>query len=41
LKTFAFTAGDYVKTAKILGVKEKDLRQKLMTYLKEPVAATS
>ena len=41
LKTFAFTSGDYVKTAKILGVKEKDLRQKLMTYLKEPVAATS
>ena len=40
LKTFAFTSGDYVKTAKILGVKEKDLRQKLMTYLKEPVAAT-
>ena len=40
LKTFAFTAGDYVKTAKILGVKEKDLRQKLMTYLNEPVAAT-
>jgi DNA-binding NtrC family response regulator len=41
LKTFAFTSGDYVKTAKILGVKEKDLRQKLMTYLKEPVAATT
>ena len=41
LKTFAFTAGDYEKTAKILGVKEKDLRQKLVTFLKEPVAATS
>ncbi|HEX6065491.1 MAG TPA: sigma-54 dependent transcriptional regulator [Longimicrobiales bacterium] len=41
LKTFAFTAGDYEKTAKILGVKEKDLRQKLSTFLQEPVAATS
>jgi DNA-binding NtrC family response regulator len=41
LKTFAFTSGDYVKTAKILGVKEKDLRQKLSTFLQEPVAATS
>jgi DNA-binding NtrC family response regulator len=41
LKTFAFTAGDYVKTAKILGVKEKDLRQKLSTFLQEPVAASS
>jgi DNA-binding NtrC family response regulator len=41
LKTFAFTAGDYEKTAKILGVKEKDLRLKLMTFLNEPVAATS
>ncbi len=41
LKTFAFTSGDYIKTAKILGVKEKDLRQKLSTYIKEPVAATS
>lgn len=39
LKTFAFTAGDHVKAASILGVKEKDLRQKLLSYMKEPVAA--
>jgi DNA-binding NtrC family response regulator len=41
LKTFAFTSGDHAKTALILGIKEKDLRQKLLEYLKEPVAATS
>jgi DNA-binding NtrC family response regulator len=41
LKTFAFTSGDHAKTARILGVKEKELRQKLLEYLKEPVAATS
>src|SRR5690606_7653948 len=29
LKTFAFTAGDHKKTARILGVKEKDLRARL------------
>jgi DNA-binding NtrC family response regulator len=40
LKTFAFTAGDHAKTARILGVKEKDLRQKLLSYMKEPVPAT-
>jgi DNA-binding NtrC family response regulator len=41
LKTFAFTAGDHKKTARILGVKEKDLRARLLSYLeeKEPVAA--
>jgi DNA-binding NtrC family response regulator len=41
LKTFAFTAGDHKKTARILGVKEKDLRTRLLSYLeeKEPVAA--
>jgi DNA-binding NtrC family response regulator len=39
LKTFAFTAGDHAKTARILGVNEKDLRQKLLSYMKEPVAA--
>jgi DNA-binding NtrC family response regulator len=39
LKTFAFTDGDTVKTAKILGVKEKDLRQKLTGYL-NPVPAS-
>jgi DNA-binding NtrC family response regulator len=41
LKTFAFTAGNHAKTASILGVKEKDLRQKLLEYLDEGVAATS
>jgi DNA-binding NtrC family response regulator len=39
LKTFAFTGGDAVKTAKILGVKEKDLRTRLESYLAEPVPA--
>lgn len=39
LKTFAFTAGDHKKTALILGLKEKDLRARLMTYLvEEPIA---
>ena len=41
LKTFAFTSGDHAKTARILGVKEKELREKLLEYLKEPVAATT
>ncbi|MGQ0560654.1 MAG: sigma-54-dependent transcriptional regulator [Gemmatimonadota bacterium] len=41
LKTFAFTSGDHAKAAQILGMKEKDLKQKLLEYLKEPVAATS
>jgi DNA-binding NtrC family response regulator len=40
LKTFAFTAGDHAKTARILGVKEKDLRQKLLSYIKEPIAVS-
>jgi len=39
LKTFAFTAGDHASTARILGIKEKDLRQKLLAYMKEPVVA--
>jgi DNA-binding NtrC family response regulator len=39
LKTFAFTAGDHKKTARILGLKEKDLRARLLTYLEEPVPA--
>jgi DNA-binding NtrC family response regulator len=39
LKTFAVTAGDHAKTARILGVKEKELKEKLLEYLKEPVAA--
>ena len=41
LKTFAFTSGDHGKTARILGVDEKDLRQKLLDYLDAGVAATS
>ncbi|MGH7553804.1 MAG: sigma-54-dependent transcriptional regulator [Longimicrobiales bacterium] len=39
LKTFAFTAGDHKKTARILGLKEKDLRARLLAYMEEPVAA--
>jgi DNA-binding NtrC family response regulator len=39
LKTFAFTGGDHNRTAKILGIKEKDLRSRLENYLAEPVAA--
>lgn len=38
LKTFAFTSGDHGKTARILGLKEKDLRARLMTYLEQPIA---
>jgi DNA-binding NtrC family response regulator len=41
LKTFAFTGGDHAKTASILGIEEKDLRQKLLEYVDEGVAATS
>jgi DNA-binding NtrC family response regulator len=41
LKTFAFTSGDHAKTARILGVNEQELRDKLLEYLKEPVAATT
>jgi len=33
LKTFAFTGGDHGKTARILGVDEKDLRGQLTTWL--------
>jgi two-component system response regulator HydG len=40
LKTFAFTAGDHRKTARILGVTQKVLREKLQKYLDEPVAAS-
>jgi DNA-binding NtrC family response regulator len=41
LKTFAFTAGDHAKTARILGIDEQKLRQKLLEYLDEQVVATS
>ncbi len=33
LKTFAFTGGDHPKTAKILGIKEKELRTRLLEYM--------
>ena len=33
LKTFAFTGGDHGKTARILGVEEKQLRGQLTTWL--------
>jgi DNA-binding NtrC family response regulator len=39
LKTYAFTGGSYERTAKILGVEEKELRTRLESYLVEPVAA--
>jgi DNA-binding NtrC family response regulator len=39
LKTFAFAAGDHRKTARILGVTQKVLKEKLQRYLNEPVAA--
>jgi DNA-binding NtrC family response regulator len=39
LKTFAFTGGDHKKTAKILGLKEKDVRERLLGYVAEPAAA--
>ncbi len=39
LKTFAFTAGDHKKTARILGIKEKDLRARLLGYMVETVTA--
>jgi DNA-binding NtrC family response regulator len=39
LKTFAFAAGDHRKTAKILGVTPKVLKERLQKYINEPVAA--
>jgi DNA-binding NtrC family response regulator len=39
LKTFAFTAGDHGKTARILGVTQKVLKEKLRKYMTETVAA--
>jgi DNA-binding NtrC family response regulator len=39
LKTFAFTGGDHARTARVLGIKEKDLRQKLLSYIKGPDSA--
>jgi DNA-binding NtrC family response regulator len=39
LKTFAFTGGDHGRTATILGIREKELRTRLNSYMREPVAA--
>jgi DNA-binding NtrC family response regulator len=33
LKTFAFTGGSHPRTAKILGIKEKELRTRLLEYM--------
>ncbi len=38
LKTFAFTGGDHEKTATILALEEDELRERLTSYLEEPVA---
>ncbi len=40
LKTFAFAGGDHAKTATILGIEEQVLRDRLLTYLQEPVPVT-
>jgi two-component system response regulator HydG len=39
LKTFAFTSGDHRKTARILGVTQKALKERLQKYVRDPVAA--
>ena len=39
LKTFAFTSGDHAKTARILGIEERELRERLLSCVEEPVAA--
>jgi DNA-binding NtrC family response regulator len=39
LKTFAFTGGDHGKTARILGIEESELRERLLSYVEEPVTA--
>ncbi|MGH7502265.1 MAG: sigma-54-dependent transcriptional regulator [Longimicrobiales bacterium] len=40
LKTFAFTGGNHEKTARILGIDEQVLRDRLVTYLQDPVPAS-
>ena len=40
LKTFAFTGGDHAKTARILGIDEKELHERLLAYMETPVAAS-
>jgi len=39
LKTFAFTGGDHSKTSTILGISTQELRDRLRSYMDEPVAA--
>ncbi len=39
LKTFAFTGGDHAGAAKILGIPEEELRERLKSFMDEPVAA--
>ncbi|HEX7118995.1 MAG TPA: sigma-54 dependent transcriptional regulator [Longimicrobiales bacterium] len=39
LKTFAFTGGDHAKAARILGIPEVELRERLKALMDEPVAA--
>jgi DNA-binding NtrC family response regulator len=39
LKTFAFTGGDHARTARILGIDEDKLRERLLAYMQEPVGA--
>jgi DNA-binding NtrC family response regulator len=39
LKTFAFTGGDHGKAARILGIEESELRERLLSYVEEPVSA--
>jgi DNA-binding NtrC family response regulator len=39
LKTFAFTSGNHTRTARILGVEESVLRDRLLAYLQDPVEA--
>jgi DNA-binding NtrC family response regulator len=40
LKTFAFAGGDHGKTSRILGIPEKELRERLLAFMDEPVAAS-
>ncbi len=39
LKTFAFADGDHVRTARILGIDDEALRERLLAYCQEPVEA--
>jgi len=39
LKTFAFTGGNHDRTARILGIEETVLRERLLSYLQDPVEA--